>query len=1053
MKKISRALVFFLSVALIAACAIFVISADSEGTVSTPSVNEALVFAGGSEKEKDPEWGLDGVAYLKDSDVDVTDGINAMWTSFDVLYDKDVSFNFSFRLRRDETNAVVPFFQFMNSDIRSPTKSDPSGSAQPKYYFTEDDYGWHHIDMCLTEEHEVDPVTKAVSYTFTVRFFVDGVEGQSYKSVIRDTTLYPYIVTVDENGNETVTEQDVCMYLYGGSNGLIRRYTTTKLWVRNFNWIKQYTGGIGRIDPVGKYVPLSYTLEGGEMPYTLYDAGAYDRTQYAYVPPEDYNPWDFVYKIQKDVYAYAILGGETVLPVPTRPGYTFAGWTVEGNPTTATVEGNTLRVSAAHTGEIKLVARWIDAGGAVIYEANGAILGGEYDITFSKAAPSLLKLPSEVTLDGYTFIGWYTTPSFTGAPIAHYNVTEAMLGGPDEIRFYARFVKHFQKLTFNDDVQVDVANSGHEFGPAFQTYARSVYIPEVDETHMAITAHNTADGLLYVSKLFGSDSDFHEGRFLAALPGGVSSGSFAVDIDVKKDHYEPLLQTELRAFFSDTCQPAILSITPDGALRAGGPDGQRFAEVTDKIVTVTAVCSFTRTDAGEALLVNFYMDNALVCGDYLIEGLEAPASSLEQLDIYFDRNATGAVYFDNIAVYDGLHSVNLPSLGSKITYHGLILDLPASAPRANAHGVLTVLPTATEMAVHGYTFHGWYTNPDFTGEPVTQFAPNDKGIYDVYAKYEGHYDVTFIVNGVDTGEGLEKVGIVTLPTSYDYWIDPNGRLYAGGTRVELPGSVTYTALTVDMAPGASVRFDAPIGLRFEATVNDAMLSLLEKNEDIAIRLGTLIVPTDKLGTLKFTAEALARAGIGCVEMAADLSDVSQKNGVYHFSTSLTNILLDNYTRKFSAVSYIEVTVGEDTYRSYGAYSEEENARSIYEVAHAALTGNESYTDEQKIILRSFVDMVVSLDPITLAVNNEAEGKYESPYAAVYDRGSGTLVISRRDGKAITDESVSTVLIGSVGYTRGWRITSGRLMATYRTSPFLTYGMPYLQENFEKKRNK
>ena len=85
-------------------------------------------------------------------------------------------------------------------------------------------------------------------------------------------------------------------------------------------------------------------------------------------------------------------------PAPTKAGYTFAGWTLNGEPYDFT---------APVTSDIELVAQWTDATRyTVTYNANNGTLIGASSVT---AIPGqAVQLGSSATRNGYIFMGWTT---------------------------------------------------------------------------------------------------------------------------------------------------------------------------------------------------------------------------------------------------------------------------------------------------------------------------------------------------------------------------------------------------------------------------------------------------------------------------------------------------------------------------------------------------------------------------------------------------------------------------------------------------------------------
>ena len=236
---------------------------------------------------------------------------------------------------------------------------------------------------------------------------------------------------------------------------------------------------------------------------------------------------------------------------------------------------------------------------------------------------------------------------------------------------------------------------------------------------------------------------------------------------------------------------------------------------------------------------------------------------------------------------------------------------------------------------------------------------------------------------------------VTRQTCSDPW-DAVSRLYcrfrvAGGNKSNPPDE-TYTATVSNLkiykgltladryvlttADGAAVRLDNPTGLRFTGFIGKNLLDELKAEYGAGnVKVGMLITPTDYLtaNSLAFTKEALDGCGslpAGKKYVKIDASTIleSEDGNAYKINCVLSNVLEDNYARKFSAVTYIEVN-GSTYY--YADYSEENNARSITYVAEAALldlsdtqTGDyqyaveatakfSPYTESQRATLKGF----------------------------------------------------------------------------------------------------
>ena len=96
---------------------------------------------------------------------------------------------------------------------------------------------------------------------------------------------------------------------------------------------------------------------------------------------------------------YSLVAG-AALPIPTKTGYTFAGWyenpEFSGNPVTDIPTNN--------TENLNFYAKWTANTYTVTFDANGGSVSQTSAVT---VAGKLTSLPTP-TYDGYDFLGWYT---------------------------------------------------------------------------------------------------------------------------------------------------------------------------------------------------------------------------------------------------------------------------------------------------------------------------------------------------------------------------------------------------------------------------------------------------------------------------------------------------------------------------------------------------------------------------------------------------------------------------------------------------------------------
>jgi len=235
------------------------------------------------------------------------------------------------------------------------------------------------------------------------------------------------------------------------------------------------------------------------------------------------------------------------------------------------------------------------------------------------------------------------------------------------------------------------------------------------------------------------------------------------------------------------------------------------------------------------------------------------------------------------------------------------------------------------------------------------------------------------------------------------WYNEELGLYkAGATLINPSGDITFEAIFVklEMVEGAGIRLVAnkPSGLEFYTKYDIT-------NTDVAglITFHTLIAPTDKI-TSEFTVENYPNGITGLVTNCKNIY-YNQNEDYSYYQGSIVNILTYNYARSFSGLGFIAVNYANgETENLYANYNEENNSRSIYEVAlkaykdrqvtqddiYANNTGDGYYSrfnNEELKAIKSYIDGVVNItfENGNLSVANPyvdvASGykTYEAPY--------------------------------------------------------------------------
>jgi len=133
-------------------------------------------------------------------------------------------------------------------------------------------------------------------------------------------------------------------------------------------------------------------------------------------------------------------GAYSVLPIPTRAGYTFDGWYTAASGGTKVNSGTTVTASSNHT----LYAHWEGMGVACSLDTNGGYCNtGWIAVTVGKAYSILPEAPA-IHRDNYDFTGWYTAAE--GGTLVTNTTIVAATG---DHKLYAHWTNAQYTLTFD----------------------------------------------------------------------------------------------------------------------------------------------------------------------------------------------------------------------------------------------------------------------------------------------------------------------------------------------------------------------------------------------------------------------------------------------------------------------------------------------------------------------------------------------------------------------------------------------------------------------------
>lgn len=130
---------------------------------------------------------------------------------------------------------------------------------------------------------------------------------------------------------------------------------------------------------------------------------------------------------------------DTILPVPTKTGYSFGGW-YDNEYFSGTAVS--LLPAGSVQNAVTYYAKWIPVCYSIQFKTNGGVIEGE--IPEQYVIGTEIQLPNKVTRENYSFAGWYDNPEYTGEPCT--SICKSDVGNRI---FYAKWEIKGYKVTLN----------------------------------------------------------------------------------------------------------------------------------------------------------------------------------------------------------------------------------------------------------------------------------------------------------------------------------------------------------------------------------------------------------------------------------------------------------------------------------------------------------------------------------------------------------------------------------------------------------------------------
>lgn len=194
-------------------------------------------------------------------------------------------------------------------------------------------------------------------------------------------------------------------------------------------------------------------------------------------------------------------GTDTVVPNPSKTGYAFAGWRVNGG--TKAVKELTLGATD-YTADITLEATWTAGTYSVRFDANASDATGTMDDQAFAYGETKALSANGFTRTGYQFLGWNTTPVKTGLKADYANMAEYTLAQAENVTLYA----HWYLTAYDVKYELNGGTMPKEGCPDFYTV----------ESEDASLSEPTKAGYTFAG--WYTTRTFAAGTEITKLPGG-----------------------------------------------------------------------------------------------------------------------------------------------------------------------------------------------------------------------------------------------------------------------------------------------------------------------------------------------------------------------------------------------------------------------------------------------------------------------------------------------------------------------------------------------------
>ena len=416
-----------------------------------------------------------------------------------------------------------------------------------------------------------------------------------------------------------------------------------------------------------------------------------------------------------------------VLYNAVRNGYDFGGWYLNPN----LEDGMITTVPQHSTGDITVYAKWTIIDYSITYVLNGGV-NGQNPETFNVTTGDIYF--AAATRDYYDFRGWYTDPQFD--PYSEREVIFA--GSMGDVTVYAKWRPTEYTVTYNLDY-------GTHSNPTSYNYESSL-IELQDATWPYATFAGWYDNAGFTGDAVETIPAQSHGNKELFAKWDMTQYSITYNLDGGTNGSNPATYTYTTATIN------LADATKIGHTFRGWYNNEEF--LGDEITQIVTHSSGNKTLYAKFTANRYTISFDSVGGsevDDIIQSygsqVSAPPAPTRTGYTFQKWQLNGVDYEFSTMPAQNIELTAVWAVSEyNITYN---LDDGVNAlanPATYTYFTATInLADATKT---GYSFGGWFTNSEFTGDEVTQIALNSTGDKVLYAKFTvNQYTISFDSNG------------------------------------------------------------------------------------------------------------------------------------------------------------------------------------------------------------------------------------------------------------------------------------------------------------------